>query len=99
MWCSGAHGLRIHAPRGIRSHGITKNGAIILAARTTPYRIGSVLHPAASSPFMSEKSLVVDAPSRNRKKIAPMNHGSRWNTDATMDQPATLSRQPRGIAI
>ena len=45
------------------------------------------------------KQLVVAAPIRNRKKIVPMNHGSTWKTDATIDQPATLSRQPRGIAI
>ena len=49
-----------HAPSGMRSHGRTKNGAIIRAARSTPKRTGSVRHPAASSPFMSEKSLVED---------------------------------------
>jgi hypothetical protein len=37
---------------------------------------------------MSEKSLVEAAPTKNRKKIEPMNHGSTWNTEATIDQPA-----------
>ena len=77
----------------------TKKGAIILAALSTPKRTGSVLQPAASSPFMSEKSFEVMAPRMNRKKIAPMNHGSKWKIDATIDHPATLRRQPRGIAI
>src|SRR3954468_20506321 len=48
---------------------------------------------------MSAKSFVVDAPSRNNPKIAPMNHGSTPATVFTHDQPATISRTPRGIAI
>ncbi len=76
-----------------------KNGEIIFAAFPTPYTMGRVRQPAASSPFMSEKSLVVAAPSRKRKKIEPMNHGSTWKTDATIDQPATFSRQPLGRAM
>ena len=51
------------------------------------------------SPSMSEKSLVVAAPRRKRPKIEPMYHGSRWYTDATIDQPATFRRQPRGTAM
>src|SRR4029453_10344149 len=38
--------------------------------------IGSVRHPPRASPSISAKSFVVDAPSRNRPKIPPMNHGS-----------------------
>ena len=48
---------------------------------------------------MSAKSLVVEAPSRNRPKIAPMNHGSAPTTVFTADQPATFNSTPRGIAI
>jgi hypothetical protein len=48
---------------------------------------------------MSEKSLLVVAPSRNSMKMRPMYHGSRWSTLPTIDQPATLSRQPRGTAM
>ena len=42
--------------------------------------IGSVRQPPRASPSMSAKSLVVDAPSRNSPKIAPMYQGSRPNT-------------------
>src|SRR4051812_38416156 len=48
---------------------------------------------------MSAKSLVVEAPRRNRPKIAPMNHGSTPNTVLTHDQPATFNRTPRGTAM
>ena len=48
---------------------------------------------------MSEKSFVVEAPSRKNMKMPPMNQGSTWKIDATIDQPATLSRQPRGTAM
>src|SRR6185436_10971313 len=99
MWCAGSQGFLTRAPTGIRSHGSTKKGEIMYAALRTPYLIGSVMHRAIRSPSISEKSFVVAAPSRNRPKIDPMYHGSKWKTDATIDQPATLSRQPRGIAI
>src|SRR4051812_19646259 len=91
--------MRLAAPTEIRRNGTMKEGEIIQAARRTPYSIGSVRQPPAASPFMSAKSLVVEAPSRNRPKIAPMNHGSRPNTVLTHDQPATFSRTPRGIAM
>ena len=61
--------------------------------------IGSVRHPPRASPSMSAKSLVVEAPSRNRPKIAPMNHGSTPTIVLTADQPATFSSTPRGIAM
>src|SRR5438067_13077462 len=48
---------------------------------------------------MSAKSFVVDAPSRNRPKIAPMYHGSTPAIVFTDDQPATFSSVPRGMAI
>ena len=72
---------------------------MIQAAFFTPYRIGSVWQPPARSPSMSAKSLVVDAPSTKSPKIAPMNHGSGSKIVFTVDQPATLSSMPRGIAI
>src|SRR4026209_1837051 len=61
--------------------------------------IGSVRQPPRASPSMSAKSFVVDAPSRNRPKIAPMYHGSSPKIVFTDDQPATLSSTPRGMAI
>ena len=67
---------RVRTPIGISRNGSTKKGAIIQAARFTPYRIGSVWQPPARSPSMSAKSLVVDAPSTKRPKIVPMNQGS-----------------------
>ena len=48
---------------------------------------------------MSAKSFVVDAPSRNRPKIAPMYHDSTPAIVLTDDQPATFSSTPRGTAI
>ena len=48
---------------------------------------------------MSAKSLVVEAPSRKRPKITPMNHGSTPQIVFTHDQPATFSSTPRGMAI
>ena len=48
---------------------------------------------------MSAKSFVVEAPSRKSPKIAPMYHGSAPMTVLTDDQPATLSRTPRGMAM
>src|SRR5512143_1365090 len=48
---------------------------------------------------MSAKSLVVEAPRTNRPKIVPMNHGSAPRIVFTVDQPATFSSSPRGIAI
>src|SRR4030095_8899252 len=48
---------------------------------------------------MSAKSLVVEAPSTKSPKIAPMNQGSGSKMVFTVDQPATLSSMPRGIAI
>ena len=48
---------------------------------------------------MSAKSLVEEAPSTNRPKIAPMNQGSGSKMVLTVDQPATFSSMPRGIAI
>src|SRR5512135_2692945 len=88
-----------HAPAGIIRNGTTNDGEIIHAARVTPYRIGSVRHPPLRSPSMSAKSLVVVAPSRNRPKIEPMYQGSRPMMVLTVDQPATLSIAPRGMAI
>src|SRR5512145_144727 len=61
--------------------------------------IGRVRQPPRASPSMSAKSLVVEAPSRKRPKMAPMYHGSLAITVLTDDQPATLSRTPRGIAM
>ena len=49
----------------------TNDGEMIHAALFTPYRMGNVRHPPWRSPSMSAKSLVVDAPSRKRPKIAP----------------------------
>src|SRR5207249_8446206 len=99
MWCAGSKGLRTNAPIGMSSHGRTKKGEIMYAARRTPYLMGKVKQRARRSPSMSEKSLVVAAPSRKKPKIEPMYHGSRWYTEATIDHPATLRRHPRGIAI
>ena len=48
---------------------------------------------------MSAKSLVLAAPSRKRPKIAPMYQGSRPKMVFTVDQPATFSSTPRGMAI
>ena len=48
---------------------------------------------------MSEKSLVDVAPSRKSAKIPPIAQASPVSTDATKDQPATLSRPPRVTAI
>src|SRR3954454_2390933 len=86
-------------PTAIITNGTMNDGEIIHAARRTPYMIGKVRHPPRASPSMSAKSLVVDAPSRNKPKIAPMNHGSVPAIVLTADQPATLSSTPRGIAI
>jgi hypothetical protein len=61
--------------------------------------IGSVRHPPRASPSMSAKSFVVEAPTRNSPKIAPMNQGSNPTMVLTADQPATFSSTPRGIAI
>ena len=72
---------------------------MIQAAFRGPCRIGSVLQPPARSPSMSAKSLVEAAPTRKSMKIEPMHHGSQWPMRATIAQPATLSRQPRGMAI
>src|SRR5438132_1632231 len=91
----------------MRSHGKTKNGAIIQAALRTPKRIGSVRQPPARSPSISEKSFVEAAPNRKNMNTEPMNQGSldarngarAANAYATIVHPATLSRQPRGIAI
>src|SRR6185503_20124772 len=80
-------------------NGTTKDGEISHAARRTPYMIGSVRHPPRASPSMSAKSFVVEAPSRNMPKIAPMNHGSVPAIVLTDDQPATFSSTPRGIAM
>ena len=48
---------------------------------------------------MSAKSLVDAAPRRKRPKMLPMYHGSRPRIVFTVDQPATLSRTPRGMAM
>src|SRR4029453_1643465 len=48
---------------------------------------------------MSAKPLVDHAPSTNRPKMSPMNQGSSPMTVFTVDQPATFSSTPRGIAI
>src|ERR1051325_5957848 len=87
------------APTGIRSHGRTKNGAIIQAARRTPKAIGSVRQPPARSPAVSLESFVEAAPRRKTRKIEPMNHGSAVFACATIVQPATFNRHPRGMAI
>ena len=87
------------APTGISSQGRTKNGAITYAARRMPSAIGSVRTPPARSPLMSEKSFVDAAPRRKNMKIDPMNHGSIVVARATIVQPATLSRHPRGMAM
>ena len=57
------------------------------------------MQPALRSPNMSEKSLVTDAPSINRKNTEPINQGSGLKTDLTVDQPATKSSSPLGTAI
>src|SRR5512136_2847374 len=88
-----------HAPAGIIRNGTTNDGEIIQAARETPYRMGRVRQPPRRSPSMSAKSFVVVAPSRNSPKIVPMYHGSTPRIVLTVDQPATLSIAPRGIAI
>src|SRR5262245_8404733 len=88
-----------NAPYEISRNGNTKEGEIIHAARRTPYRMGSVLHPPRASPSMSAKSFVVEAPSRNSPKMLPMNQGSRPQIVLTHDQPATFSNTPRGMAI
>ncbi len=48
---------------------------------------------------MSEKSLVDVAPSRKKAKTPPIAQASHTATDATNDQPATLSSPPRVTAI
>ena len=48
---------------------------------------------------MSAKSLVEAAPSRKRPITPPMYQGSVKPTWATIAQPATLSRTPRGMAM
>src|ERR1041384_1673299 len=68
--------MPVAAPMGVRSHGRTKNGAIIHAARRTPNTMGSVRQPPRRSPSISLKSFVDAAPRRKKPKIAPMNHGS-----------------------
>src|SRR5689334_562268 len=80
-------------------NGTMKEGEIIQAARRTPYMIGSVRHPPRASPSISAKSFVVDAPRRNRPKIAPMNQGSGPMIVFTADQPATFNSTPRGMAM
>jgi len=81
---------RPRADRIIRN-GSTNDGEIIHAALVT--RTGS----AASGSRRGgprpcrRRSLVVVAPSRNRPKIAPRNHGSNPMAVFTDDQPATFS--------
>ena len=89
----------VAAPSGMSSQGKTKNGAIIQAARFTPNVIGSVRQPPARSPSMSLKSFVDAAPRRKSMNTEPMNHGSAVVAWATIVQPATFSRQPRGMAM
>ena len=48
---------------------------------------------------MSLKSFVDAAPRRKSMKIEPMYHGSATFACATIVQPATFKRQPRGMAI
>src|SRR3982751_4307336 len=91
--------IRARVPIAIIKNGTMKEGEIIHAARRTPYVIGRVRQQPRAAPSMSAKSLVVDAPSRNKPKIAPMNHGSVPAMVLTADQPATFSSTPRGIAI
>jgi hypothetical protein len=96
-------GLPVRIPRvtpmGMSTKGRTKKGAIIHAAFFTPYRMGSVSHPSARSPSMSAKSLVEAAPSRKSPKMDPMYQGSSPTIVFTVDQPATFSSTPRGMAM